>query len=638
MKSDSYSNAIKSRTVCRANAARRSAILFAGVILALICSSMAANSDPRDYFVIQVVDEQTGRGVPMVELRTTDEVVYYTDSNGVAAFLELGLMNRKVFFTITSPGYEFPADGFGFHGSALSTIPGTKTVLKVKRLNIAERLYRQTGAGIYRDSILAGLPAPLKSPLLNGDVVGQDSVLAVPYKGSIRWFWGDTSRPDYPLGNFGTTGAVSPANPDPDVGIDFTYFTGATGFARPMIPIQGPGPVWISAVGTIEQGARMIGFYSRVEGLKRVLERGLVVYNDTTDTFESVKQFSPDKPMPLDGHTFLADVRGESYLVGTQGGLAPFPFVRAPASLASLKDLAAYEFFTCLPTGSNASGAIPERDKSGKPVYRWRRNAPSLTFDLQQKMIAAGKMKPDEGIFQLRDVETGKPVRPHTGSVSWNAFAGRWVMVFGQSGGSVSNVGEIWFAEADTAVGPWMFARKVATHPKMDFYNPTQHPFLDRENGRNIYFEGTYVNTFSGNPLAIPRYNYNQILYRLSLDDPRLSLPLPVYKLESGAHRSRAALNLPADAAAIRSIPFYAVPPEHPHAGLIPVFRAGNEFRTTPLVATSTPDFYALPPANAVAGTEPLKDNSGRTIALVWHNPQSILALDFSMSPVQPKR
>ena len=56
-----------------------------------------------------------------------------------------------------------------------------------------------------------------------------------------------------------------------------------------------------------------------------------------------------------------------------------------------------------------------------------------------------------------------------------------------------------------------------------------------------------------------------------------------------------------------------------------------------PPVATSIPDFYVLPPTNALAGAEPLKDNSGRTIAPVWHNPQSILALEFSMAPVQPK-
>jgi hypothetical protein len=34
-----------------------------------------------------------------------------------------------------------------------------------------------------------------------------------------------------------------------------------------------------------------------------------------------------------------------------------------------------------------------------------------------------------------------------------------------------------------------------------------------------------YVNTFSGNPHPTPYYEYNQIMYRLDLSDPRLKLP-----------------------------------------------------------------------------------------------------------------
>ena len=49
--------------------------------------------------------------------------------------------------------------------------------------------------------------------------------------------------------------------------------------------------------------------------------------------------------------------------------------------------------------------------------------------------------------------------------------------------------------------------------------------FLDRDGGRVIYLEGSYVNTFSGNPHPTPYYEYNQIMYRLDLSDPRLKLP-----------------------------------------------------------------------------------------------------------------
>jgi hypothetical protein len=36
-------------------------------------------------FIIEVVDEQTGRGVPMVELETVNNIRFVTDSNGIVA-------------------------------------------------------------------------------------------------------------------------------------------------------------------------------------------------------------------------------------------------------------------------------------------------------------------------------------------------------------------------------------------------------------------------------------------------------------------------------------------------------------------------------------------------------------------------
>jgi hypothetical protein len=55
----------------------------------------------------------------------------------------------------------------------------------------------------------------------------------------------------------------------------------------------------------------------------------------------------------------------------------------------------------------------------------------------------------------------------------------------------------------------------------MSFYNPRHHAFFDSADGRVIYFEGTFTRTFSGS-VAIPRYEYNQLLYRLDLGDSRL--------------------------------------------------------------------------------------------------------------------
>jgi hypothetical protein len=134
------------------------------------------------YFKITVVDRETGRGVPLVELSTVDNVRSYTDSNGVVAFRDPALMGDEVFFHVSSPGYEFPKDGFGNRGKTLKAVEGGSAQLEIDRTNIAQRLYRITGADIYADSLLVGQAAPIAKPLLNARVVGQDSAVNAVYQ------------------------------------------------------------------------------------------------------------------------------------------------------------------------------------------------------------------------------------------------------------------------------------------------------------------------------------------------------------------------------------------------------------------------------------------------------------------------
>src|SRR4051812_32327855 len=81
-------------------------------------------SDRAKPFEIKVVDQETGRGVPLVELETPNNIRLFTDSNGVVAFDEPGLMDQRVFFHVRSHGYEFAKDGFGFRGKAIAVTPG----------------------------------------------------------------------------------------------------------------------------------------------------------------------------------------------------------------------------------------------------------------------------------------------------------------------------------------------------------------------------------------------------------------------------------------------------------------------------------------------------------------------------------
>src|SRR5688500_823300 len=91
--------------------------------LTTICC-VAAAPLPDTFFEIQVVDDATARGVPMVELKTVSNISYWTDSAGRVAFYEPGLMDRDVYFGVKSHGYAMPKDGFGSAGKIIHTKPG----------------------------------------------------------------------------------------------------------------------------------------------------------------------------------------------------------------------------------------------------------------------------------------------------------------------------------------------------------------------------------------------------------------------------------------------------------------------------------------------------------------------------------
>jgi hypothetical protein len=623
-------------------------------------STVPAQASPSDYFSIRVVDDVTGRGVPLVELRTTNNVRYYTDSNGIAAVGDPEFMGQSVYFKITSPGYHVGKDSFGYTGTALTVKAGGKAIVKITRDNIAERLYRITGAGIYRDSVLTGAPVPIKHPLLNGLVTGQDTVEVTPYKGKLYWFFGDTDRPSFPLGQFGTSGATSELpGLDPSKGIDLTYWVGKDGFSRPMIPLpNASGPVWIAGLFTMPDGGveHLYTFFAEVDHAMKPTLTGLARFNDDKAVFEPIHTYENDNALRPEGHPFFATENGAKYIYFQPPRMGAYPLTRTTPDLKHITDPTSYEAFTCLAPGARYEGENSrlDRDASGKLVWAWKRNTQPLGIDQVKDLVSKGKLKADEALAQLRDVQTDEPVMSHGGSVFWNAHRHRWIMITTQAFGSPSFLGEVWFAEADTPVGPWTYARKVATHNHYTYYNPTQHPFFDQDGGRLIYFEGTYVDTFSDVKDITPRYNYNQLMYRVDLNDPRLALPAPVYEVATGNgvdYAMREQVSPKHIWSKIQAIPFYAVPPRSSPAGLVAVYAANGRLGTDK--SNTMPLFYALPPAadakeKASPSVTPLyeyKDQNGRyrystsadlagltrsppPLCRVWRNLSSVLALD----------
>ena len=520
------------RRLDRSLMGKGSGIAIALAVVAIIGGRAAAA--PADYFGLHFVDAATGRGVPLVTAELTNKERLISDSNGYVAFDEPGLMDQKVFFAVRSYGYEAADAGFGNPGVIARTTPGQVLDVKLKRTNIAERLYRLTGQGIYRDTLLLGRPTPIAHPLLDGRVMGQDTVETAVYKGSMLWCWGDTDRPDFPLGLFSTAGATSklPGDLNLDQGIDYAYFTGRDGFCRPMIalPHKSSLPVWIDGLMNVPDAGgqeRLLGRYVVTRDLK-VVGRGLLQFDDAAQTFKELRPIPLDAPICPGGHPMRARVGGVDYYYFP----TPFPNLRVRADYAHASDPAAYEGFTCLEPGARFSKDHPavNRDGSGKPLWTWQPDTRPIEPAQVGQLVASGAMAADESPYRMRDAATGGPIRVANGSVAWDAWAHRWVMVFGQSGGA-SNLGEIYVAFAHAPEGPWTAARKVATHAAKgnnnDFYNPMLHAEFMRDGGRVVYFEGTLVTTFSGNPWPTPRYDYNQMLYRVDLSDPRVDLPDP---------------------------------------------------------------------------------------------------------------
>ncbi|HKS38538.1 MAG TPA: hypothetical protein VJW76_15195 [Verrucomicrobiae bacterium] len=427
---------------------------------------------------VEVVERETGWPVPLVELRTTHHVRFVTDNSGVIAFDLPELMGRETWFDVIGHGYDVPKDGFGSRGVRLKPEPGKTLKVEVNRTVIAKRLGRLTGGGLFAESQKLGRELEWKE----SGIVGCDSVQNAVHGGKLFWAWGDTIIPNYPLGIFDMTSATTATQPldsfEPPLRLKFDYFRDENGKPRGVAKMPGSGPTWVSGYVSLPDkagGPRLVGTYIKVKPPLEAYECGLCVWNDKTENFEPHRVLwkksdaAPKQPPAPFGHpVFWKDSSGKEWVLFGN----PLPTLRCPATFEAWQD--------------------------------------STTWEV---------LKPQESLPSASD---GKPVKPHTGSIAWNAFRKRWVTVFMESFGKPSAFGELWYAEADTPTGPWGEAVKILTHENYTFYNPRLHPEFTPGSSPILIFEGTYTMQFADKPAPTPRYDYNQILYRLDLDDPAL--------------------------------------------------------------------------------------------------------------------
>ena len=506
-------------------------------LLLLLLTANRSPAQPENYHAIQVLDSVTGRGVPLVQVRAGGQA-FFTDSNGYVALDEASLTNQTVAFNFASYGYSSMTQ-------TLSTNLGSTSQVQIVRNNRAERLYRATGADIYADSVQLGQSVPINHPTSNANIHGQDSVQAVVYNNEVRWFWGDTLYENGGGigGNYFTSGAVSQlpgqGGLEPSQGINYTYFEDAQGQSRPMFPqYQSTGkPVWVDGLFTVDDNQgneKLLAHFVNVESLFPeyvLLEQGLAVFSDPAGRFIKSQDYgvAPQQvwgtgpPIVPSGHSFRHSTGGEDYIYFGEN----YPNIRVKENWNAVNDITQWEAYTPLQANTRYDSANPplELDNDGKPIYGWKTNTDPLGTEIFEEMVSNGHLARDDAPVGLVDFETGAQVKLHRSSVNWNAYRNKWVMIGNESAGSGSFLGEVWYAEAPTPEGPWKNAIKIVTHGdptgelggSYSFYNPTQLPFFDEQEGRYIHFHGTYSTNFFDSASPTPGYEYNQLAYRLDL-------------------------------------------------------------------------------------------------------------------------
>ena len=477
-------------------------------------------------FVI-TANSDSGRGVPLTQIFVDDVLIGVTDNGGRALLFDPDLITATAQTTtleIKSDGYVLvDAQGAAQDSVDVELVAGGETVLQLVRTVAAERLYRITGAGTWRDTVLLGLPVPVAQPLLNAGVVGQDSALSAVYRGEGFYVWGDTTRISYPLGNFHAAGARF-AIPDArgvstgaqrDQGIDLRYIENEDGFAGAIAQMPGPGPTWLDGLVVVDDDGveALYATYGKYPALAAPVATGLVRFDDATDRFVQVFEYD------------LASVIGrpEGQSVAHDGLLYFRDGVRVAATVAGLQDPASYASFTPV----QQDGSV-ERDDDGVAVYRYRTGGVPVRYD--NDLPGADRLRGHE-----HDVDSGSPIVIHgNDSVVFHKGIGRYIKVAQQIGGDTSFLGELFLFAADTPHGPWSWGRKIVTHDGMTFYNARIHTFLNDDD--DIYFEGTFTKSFSSTP-PVPRADYNQVMMRVPANLAALRVPVPLYANDTGGLR-----------------------------------------------------------------------------------------------------
>lgn len=482
------------------------AALQSGLWLILLGAvSLARAVDADACFGIHVIDEASGRGVPMVTLETVNRIRFVTDSAGWVAFDEPGLLGRRVFFSIRSPGYAFSSASDGGNGVALDTKQGSTVEIKLMRLSVAERLYRVTGQGIYRDTIRLGREAPLPRPNINGEPVLHGALQVTSLEGGFLWIWHDVAG-HRGMDSFQEVAALSGApgvgGLDPSLGIHLDYLAGG-----PLVKTDEPGSVRLEGLLTVEDRegrAHVLAHYSRFGRDGSRMEHGMAEFNDREQVFEPVVQLGDEFSWQCPrGQAVRMEVGGREYI----GFASPFCTTRVPADYEDVLNPAKYEAMAW---------------SADDAAVRWQTASGPISQADEARLVADGVLPAGKARFQVSGREKPGLLMLGSGTVRWNAFCKKWVMIAAEASGGAASAGRIWYGEAESPDGPWNAMKCVVEEPGMSLADPVHHGLFDQEEGRLVYFDCS-VSSLAGGGAAMPRYEQNRTMYRLNLADPRFS-------------------------------------------------------------------------------------------------------------------
>ncbi len=239
----------------------------------------------------------------------------------------------------------------------------------------------------------------------------------------------------------------------PPIRLRYDYVSDSSGTPRDVARMTGDGPTWLGGYCSLPDRSdrnRLVATYTKIRPPLTAYEKGLCVWNNETEKFEkhsvvcTLTDESPKPPAVPHGHpVFWHNDAGERFVLFGD----PFPALRCPATFEAWSN-----------------------------PKMWEQLKPQAPVPMQDAITR---------------------IKPHRGTIAWSDYRKKWVTVFTQQFGESSQLGELWYAEADAPTGPWGSAIKVVTHNKYSFYNPQLHPEFTDSKSPILLFEATYTHTLS---------------------------------------------------------------------------------------------------------------------------------------------